>query len=72
MLITYFKNADTEVFCDISRQEFPYWPGWQLIDTAKEIVGTSEVTIIRHFENNQQMYDLVANFHNFIWCINRS
>ncbi|MDR0620721.1 MAG: hypothetical protein LBJ61_02430 [Deltaproteobacteria bacterium] len=59
----YYRTNTDEVYMGISRAENPLWPGWPSIDVAKVIFGDSPITIIRTFENDQEMKSLVADFH---------
>jgi hypothetical protein len=60
---SYIRADGDEAFRGIGRRDFPAWPGWRLIDAAKEIYGTSAVAIGRHFEHDPEMARLVAAHH---------
>ena len=62
-MVEYSRAGDDETFRGISRAAYPGWPGWPLIDEAKETVGSSAVSIIRHFEHDSTMAKLVNDFY---------
>jgi hypothetical protein len=54
------RQPRDETFRGIGRRAFPDWPGWALVDEAREIVGASEAALARHFEHDPAMARLVA------------
>lgn len=46
----------------ISRKQFPAWQGWKIIDDYLK-VDVSDDLRNRMYENNAELQDLVAQFH---------
>jgi hypothetical protein len=61
--IEYYRTVDDEIYCGISRKEFPSWEGWTIIDNAKLKVGLSEISIIRYLSNNETIQEIVDKFY---------
>jgi hypothetical protein len=51
-----------EEYKGISRNKFPAWQGWKIIDNYLK-VDVSDDLRNRMFENNVELQELVAQFH---------
>jgi lysozyme family protein len=58
------EDGGGETFRGISRRANPQWPGWPIIDAAKQAGIRTAATIDRHYANNSVMYDLVAALYH--------
>lgn len=61
-------DSGGETFQGISRRNNPKWPGWALIDIAKNKVGVKRLapywtTIDEYFKDNDEMFALVAEVY---------
>lgn len=56
-------DSGGETFRGISRQSWPDWPGWKLIDQAKTAGLKSAQAINSRFADDSQMAGLVEDFY---------
>jgi len=56
-------DSGGETYRGISRRAWPSWKGWPLIDQAKTDGLKSPKAIDRHFEDDAEMFELVADFY---------
>lgn len=52
-----------EEYKGISREEFPAWQGWKIIDDYARMAVDDGVTMARLLENNVQLQELVVLFY---------
>ena len=57
------EDSGGETFRGISRKNWPGWPGWRLIDQAKADGYRSAKSVNFHFEGEEAMAGLVAEFY---------
>lgn len=56
-------DSGGETYKGVSRNNFPKWPGWPLIDQAKREGHRTAKAINAYFKNHAAMLDMVKRFY---------